>query len=177
MGADMVTPTTDITTIPCAGLRISHGKLAGLMGWRFAVELDTSASSKYSGTPRNSIVTNFILDTGIGKSHVPPDTLIALGYAGSLKPGAEVALRVQGIRTKCVIAHEGEAGRLCGQFLTSGSLTLYFDTKLDAPVLYVADDNPDAASIPRTIQPISPRLSLKAAVTALLAFRVPRSST
>ncbi|KAK0194166.1 hypothetical protein F5146DRAFT_1034531 [Armillaria mellea] len=178
MGADMVTPTTDITTIPCAGLRISHGKLAGLMGWRFAVELDTSPSSKYSGTSRNSVVTNFILDTGIGKSHVPSDTLIALGYTGSLKPGAEVALRIQGIRTKCVIAHEGEAGRLCGQFLTSGSLTLYFDTKLDAPVLYVADDNPDAASIPRTIQPISsPRLSLKAAVNALLAFRVPRSST
>ncbi len=108
--------------------------------------------------------------------------------------GAEVALRIQGIRTKCVIAHEGEAGRLCGQFLSSGSLTLYFDTKLDAPVLYgehlqlrkcyrysslaVADDNPDAASIPRTIQPLSsPRLSLKAAVNALLAFRIPRSST
>ncbi|KAG7451517.1 TPR-like protein, partial [Guyanagaster necrorhizus] len=170
MGPDMTTPTTDITTIPCAGLRISHGKLAGLMGWRFAVELDTSPSSKYSGTPRKSVVTNFILDTGIGKSHVPAETLMVLGYSGSLKPGAEVALRIQGIRTKCLIAHEGEAGRLCGQFLTSGSLTLYFDTKLDAPVLYgkqlqlgkcirhsslqVADDNPDAASIPRTIQPL-----------------------
>lgn len=45
-------------------------------------------------------------------------------------------LRVQGVRTKCVVAYPEEAGRLCSLFMTAGSLTLYFDARLNAPVLY-----------------------------------------
>jgi len=135
LGEDIITSTTEITTIPCAGLRISHGRLAGLMAWRFFVQLD-EPSPKFRNCPRPGIITNFILDTGSGHSPVPPETLKALGYAGSLSPGKEIILNVQGVRTKCVVAYPEEAGRLCGQFMTAGSLTLYFDAKLDAPVLY-----------------------------------------
>ncbi|KAG7095547.1 hypothetical protein E1B28_006284 [Marasmius oreades] len=183
IGIDMIAPVTEISTIPCAGIRISHGKLAGLMAWRLVVCLD---DQKEVMTKRQlmkqrhwkdvqlgkSVVTNFLLDTGCSASPIPQETLRALGYRGSYRPGTEVMVRIQGVRTKCVIAHLGEAGRLGSQFLTSGSLTFHFAQKMDAPVLYVADESGSGSTdIPRTIEPDrkSRRLSLKEGVTALMS--------
>lgn len=105
---------------------------------------------------RLSVVSNFILDTGSSKSVVAQEMLRALGYQGrynrasyvfilsklisyailSFIAGAGVNLRIQGIRAQCTVAHLGEASKLGSQFMTSGNLTFYFDSKLNAPVLY-----------------------------------------
>ncbi|THU98506.1 hypothetical protein K435DRAFT_29228 [Dendrothele bispora CBS 962.96] len=166
MGSDPILPTTEIISIPCAGVRIPYGKLSGLMAWRFVVELDTDPSNSKQkrssrqsqsqsqlpkGLPRPGVVSNFILDTGSSSSHVSQETLKALGYKGIYKAGTEVHLRIQGVSTKCLIARYGEAGRLGGQFMTAGSLTFYFDTKLNAPVLYAGDTNERPTDIPRTV--------------------------
>ncbi len=37
LGPDNVPYTTEIDTIPCAGVRISHGSLTGLLAWRLVV--------------------------------------------------------------------------------------------------------------------------------------------
>ncbi|KAF7366274.1 Amidase signature enzyme [Mycena sanguinolenta] len=128
VGADMLKPMSEINSIPCAGVRISHGPLAGLMAWRFVIQLDGSGS--------HSIVTNFILDTGNKDSYIPPIALTALGYRGLMSPGAEVTVRIQGIKTRCIIAHPEDAGRVGLSFTSAGSLTYYFDSGLVAPVLY-----------------------------------------
>ncbi|KAK7449250.1 hypothetical protein VKT23_013395 [Stygiomarasmius scandens] len=159
MGPDPILPTTEISTVPCAGVRIPYGKLTGLMAWRFVVELDDPPDSshrqkqkqKLKNIPRPGIVSNFILDTGSSESHVSQETLRALGYKGSYKAGTEISLRVQGVCTKCLVARYGEAGRLGGKFMTSGSLTFYFDHKLAAPVLYSGDTNDRPSNIPRTV--------------------------
>ncbi|KAF9269524.1 hypothetical protein L218DRAFT_850983 [Marasmius fiardii PR-910] len=183
IGIDTIPPTTEISTIPCAGIRISHGKLAGLMAWRLVVSLDHKEecmTKRQLMKQRHwkdvqlgkSMITNFILDTGCATSPVPQETLRALGYRGSYRPGTEVMLRIQGVRTKCVIGHMGEAGRLGSQFMTSGSLTFYFAQKMDAPVLYVADESGSGPrDIPRTVEPDrkSRRLSIKEGVTALMS--------
>lgn len=78
----MIAPTTEIATIPCAGIRIAQGQLAGLMAWRFVVELHPLP--KYSHALR-LVMTNFILDTGITYSRAPIETLKALGYVGDIK--------------------------------------------------------------------------------------------
>ncbi|KAJ6449781.1 hypothetical protein C8R45DRAFT_1044428 [Mycena sanguinolenta] len=142
VGADMLKPMSEINSIPCAGVRISHGPLAGLMAWRFIIQLDGSGS--------NSIVTNFILDTGNKDSYVPPIALTALGYRGLMSPGAEVTLRIQGIKTKCIVAHPEDAGRVGLSFTGAGSLTYYFDSGLVAPVLYDGSGE-RPANVPRTI--------------------------
>ncbi|KAL0071179.1 hypothetical protein AAF712_001741 [Marasmius tenuissimus] len=182
VGIDMITPTTEISTIPCAGIRICHGRLVGLMAWRLVVSL----YDQKEGTTRRqqmkqrhwkdvplgkSVITNFILDTGCAMSPIPQETLRALGYRGSYRAGTEVMLRIQGVPTKCVIAEMGEAGRLGSQFMTSGSLTFYFAQKIDAPVLYVADESGNGPSdIPRTVEPDrkSRRISIRDGVTALM---------
>ncbi|KAE9406618.1 hypothetical protein BT96DRAFT_789108, partial [Gymnopus androsaceus JB14] len=80
------------------------------------------------------------------------EMLRALGYQGRYNPGADVNLRIQGVRAQCTVAHLGEASKLGSQFMTSGSLTFYFDSKLNAPVLYVGDDGKERpTNIPRTI--------------------------
>ncbi len=81
MGKDLLIPTTEISTIPCAGLRITHGALTDLMAFRFVVSLDQRMTFL---APRRSVVANFILDTGLGRSVIPPETLLALGYTGRL---------------------------------------------------------------------------------------------
>ncbi|KAF5372613.1 hypothetical protein D9758_005185 [Tetrapyrgos nigripes] len=169
MGPDLLLPTTEISTIPCAGVRIPYGKLTGLMAWRLVVSLEDESpelsrrqkqkQKDWTNVPRPAVVANFILDTGSAHSHVPQQTLRALGYKGSFKAGTEVTLCIQGIKTKCVIARYGEAGRLGGQFMTSGSLTFYFDAKLNAPVLYVGDVNERPTDIPRTVTIDSERKS------------------
>ncbi|KAJ6469168.1 hypothetical protein C8R47DRAFT_1150622 [Mycena vitilis] len=130
VGADLVKPMNDIHGIPCAGVRISHGILSGLMAWRFVVRL--------GGADSPAVVANFILDTGSKDTYVPPIVLDALGHRGRLNPGAEVTLRLQGVKTKCIVAHPEDAGRLGISFTTAGSLTYYFDEGLTAPVLYGA---------------------------------------
>ncbi|KAK7062780.1 hypothetical protein VNI00_000269 [Paramarasmius palmivorus] len=198
MGIDILTPTTEISSIPCAGVRIVHGRLTGLMAWRFVVSLEDQeklTTRRQQMKQRHwqdvalgkAVVVNFLLDTGCANSPVPQEALRALGYRGSYKPGTEVILRVQGVRTKCTVGHLGEAGRLGSQFMTAGSLTFYFDTKLDAPVLYgmsssegmqrgligipVTDELNDRPSdIPRTVEPDKKlrRRSFKDGVTALM---------
>lgn len=132
----MMQHTTEIAKFPCAGLRISQDRLAGLVAWRFVVQLDEPTPA--FRVPERGVITNFILDTGTNRSIVPLETLRALGYKGDLRPGSEVMLLVQGLRTKCFVGYPEEAGRLSGQYLYAGSLTFYFDARLDAPVLYGA---------------------------------------
>ncbi|KAJ3716682.1 hypothetical protein F5878DRAFT_537529 [Lentinula raphanica] len=164
LGPDLLVPTTEISSIPCAGVRIASGNLLGLMGWRLIVELDESEEMDRSWRRKQpgksviqhkklSVVSNFILDTGSAKSSVSQETLRALKYQGSYNPGTEVKLRIQGISTQCLVATLGEASRLGGQFMTSGNLTFYFDKKLNAPVLYVGDESNErpTSHIPRTV--------------------------
>nr|GAT55833.1 NAD(P)H oxidase regulator [Mycena chlorophos] len=141
IGADMTPPATDITGMPCAGVRVSHGPLAGLMAWRFIVEPDVTAYKRSSSSqlsphmpPPPAIVLNFLLDTGNQKTFVPVEAIAAIGL--NLNPGAEVTLRIQGIRTRCTVAEPDEAGRIGVSFMTAGCLTYYFDSALTAPVLY-----------------------------------------
>ncbi|KAJ7215185.1 hypothetical protein C8J57DRAFT_1396958 [Mycena rebaudengoi] len=169
IGSDMLQPTTEIATIPCAGARISHGPMAGLMAYRFVVRLDGSPSSTLQ-----AVVTNFILDTGNGTSPIPQETLTALGYRGSMKPGTEVTLLIQGVKTKCVVAPPGEAGRVGLSFMTAGSLTYYFDPGLVAPVLYDGSRE-KPGDIPRTIRAEDmPRrpwfVALKAKIMSIFSF-------
>ncbi|KAJ6617067.1 hypothetical protein B0H10DRAFT_2034577 [Mycena sp. CBHHK59/15] len=143
VGPDVVAPTTEISTIPCAGVRISHGPMAGLMAWRFVVERE-------GPRPKSSVVTNFVLDTGNKNSIVPLETLRALGYRGDLNPGAEVTLLLQGVKTKCIVGNPGEAGRLGVSFMSAGSLTYYFDSSRIVPIFYDGSlERPD--DVPRTI--------------------------
>ncbi|KAJ7432100.1 hypothetical protein B0H11DRAFT_2261021 [Mycena galericulata] len=154
IGADMGAPLgTEIHGIPCAGVRITHGVMKGLMAWRFVVRRDPSSprSFKSSRTTNPAVIVNFILDTGREESYVPPAALVALGYFGDTKPGAEVSLLVQGVKTKCTIAHPDEAGRVGLSFMTAGSLTYYFDAGLVAPVLYDGSGE-RPAHVPRTIR-------------------------
>jgi hypothetical protein len=126
------------------------------MAWRFHVQLEGSNASKsrLAASILPSVITNFILDTGSKDTYVPPVALAALGYRGNmnrtflktlqsihaqlirLSAGTEVTLRVQSVRTKCIVAHPEDAGRVGLSFMTAGSLTYYFDAGLVAPVLY-----------------------------------------
>ncbi|KAJ7729069.1 hypothetical protein DFH07DRAFT_217890 [Mycena maculata] len=152
IGADMEKPLTEIDGIPCAGVRITHGTMSGLMAWRFVVRLDASAPrTKRLSSMRPAVVVNFILDTGSESSYVPPAALTALNYLGDTNPGAEVTLLVQGVKTKCKVAHPDEAGRVGLSFMTAGSLTYYFDASLVAPVLYDGSGE-RPARVPRTIR-------------------------
>lgn len=103
--------------------------------------------------------------------------------------GADVNLRIQGVRAQCTVAHLGEASKLGSQFMTSGSLTFYFDSKLNAPVLYgeyipalrtllmlytlVGDDGKERpTNIPRTIMAplMQRRKSWRDSVNSLLGL-------
>ncbi|KAF7440085.1 hypothetical protein PC9H_000428 [Pleurotus ostreatus] len=180
LGADIIPLTTEITSLPCAGIRIAHGRLTGLMAWRFAVQL--TDKPKPTATPTHpaflphkpAIVTNFILDTGSLRSLVPPETLYALGYSGKVFPGAEVGLLVQGVPVTCKVAPNGHAGRLSVQFMVAASLALYFDERLMAPVLYYsAHDNhaPSPDYVPTTVpSPPSPPFTLKQLIMSLVHF-------
>ncbi|KAJ7653026.1 hypothetical protein B0H17DRAFT_1100933 [Mycena rosella] len=176
IGPDMMKPMTEIHSVPCAGVRIAHGPLSGLMAWRFFVQLDASSNrkSKMPAATRGAVITNFILDTGSENSYVPAETLAALDYHGDTTPGAEVTLRIQGVRTKCIVAHSEDAGRVGLSFMTAGSLTYYFDAGLVAPVLYDGSrERP--ANVPRTIraEDLPPRswlLALKSRILSIFAF-------
>ncbi|KAF7342202.1 NAD(P)H oxidase regulator [Mycena venus] len=151
IGLDMTKPMNEIHDIPCAGVRISHGSLSGLMAWRFVVRLDHGRGSSSSLPSSSSIITNFILDTGSKNSYIPSETLVALGYRGNLTPGTEVTLRIQSVKTKCIVAQPEDAGRVGLSFMTAGSLTYYFDAGLVAPVLYDgSQERPE--HVPRTIR-------------------------
>ncbi|KAF7323741.1 NAD(P)H oxidase regulator [Mycena kentingensis (nom. inval.)] len=153
IGVDMTVPHTDITSTPCAGVRVSHGQLAGLMAWRFIVQPDAApGTSKHSSAhnPPPAVVVNFLLDTGSQKTFVPQDACAAIGL--KLDPGTEVTLRIQGVRTRCVVADSDDAGRVGVSFMTAGSLSYYFDAGIVAPVLY--DGSAERPSkVPRTIRP------------------------
>ncbi|KAJ7628845.1 hypothetical protein FB45DRAFT_919356 [Roridomyces roridus] len=154
VGPDLTLPIgTEILSTPCAGVRIAHGPLRGLMAWRFVVR---RANSRERSSPRaedaSGVLVNFILDTGKETSYVPKEALVALGLKGDFTPGTSLSLMVQGIKTPCIVAQEGEAGRVGLGFMTAGSLTYYFDSGLVAPVLYDGSrERPEDA--PRTIPP------------------------
>ncbi|KAF8201946.1 hypothetical protein K438DRAFT_1716580 [Mycena galopus ATCC 62051] len=143
IGDDNLPPMNEIHTIPCAGVRISHGPLTGLMAWRFVVRLD--------GPGPLSVVTNFILDTSSKDTFIPSVALRALGRASPMKPGTEITLRIQNVKTKCIVANSDEVGRIGISFMTAGSLSYYFDQGLVAPVLYDGSGE-RPANVPRTIR-------------------------
>ncbi|KAJ7216319.1 hypothetical protein GGX14DRAFT_441140, partial [Mycena pura] len=164
IGPDMMKPMTEIGSTPCAGVRISQGPLSGLMAWRFIVQRDgsnISGASTYA-----AVVVNFILDTGSQKTYVPADVLAELGY--NLKPGSEITLRLQGVRTHCVVSNPEDAGRVGVSFMTAGSLTYYFDAGLVAPVLYDGSHERPVC-IPRTIAAV-PRRSWLTNLLSIITF-------
>ncbi|TRM58994.1 hypothetical protein BD626DRAFT_173987 [Schizophyllum amplum] len=131
-----------------------HGPLKGLFAWRFVVRAeddvrhpDGRASTSLRQGVRHQdpepIVANFILDTASPHTKVCPETLIALRYNGDMRPGQSATVIVQGVRTPCVVGRPGEANSIGAPFIVDGSLTFYFDHRLDAPVLYVDDENAD----------------------------------
>jgi hypothetical protein len=161
--------------MPCAGICIRHGKLHGLMVWRFVV--------RFSGTPleratsrNNAVIGNFILDTGSPSSLISPEILAALSYRGNLQPGSQVTLLIQGVETRCTVGYYGEASRLSMDFLIAGSLTLHFAARLDAPVLYVESDlaNCSMENIPQTV---TRKHTLHRRVKSLFDKVIPLSTT
>ena len=46
LGPDSIPHTAEIDTLPCAGIRIPHGTLTGLLAWRLVVRLATPAKEK-----------------------------------------------------------------------------------------------------------------------------------
>ena len=46
LGPDSIPHTTEIDTVPCAGIRIPHGALTGLLAWRLVVRLAPPAKEK-----------------------------------------------------------------------------------------------------------------------------------
>ncbi|KAJ3913209.1 hypothetical protein F5877DRAFT_28301, partial [Lentinula edodes] len=157
-GPDLTSPTTEISTIPCAGVLdddddedYQNEKNSRRRTWGQKQKGKGKFKVVQYKTP--AIVGNFILDTGSAKSVVSQDALRALKYRGKFNPGAEVTLRIQGVRTQCLVARLGEASTLGGQFMTSGNLTFYFDNKMNAPVLYVGDEANErpTSDIPRTV--------------------------
>ena len=46
LGPDNIPHTTEIDTVPCAGIRISHGDLTGLLAWRLVVRLASPTKEK-----------------------------------------------------------------------------------------------------------------------------------
>ena len=46
LGPDSIPHTTEIDTVPCAGIRIPHGALTGLLAWRLVVRLAPPAKQK-----------------------------------------------------------------------------------------------------------------------------------
>ncbi|KAJ8517699.1 hypothetical protein ONZ45_g5130 [Pleurotus djamor] len=177
LGADMIPHTTELTSLPCAGLRIAHGPLTGLMAWKFVVQVPR-APSKPTATPQPilpfasehpAVVTNFILDTGSLHSVVPPETLHALGYNRPFSAGSEVKLIVQGVLVNFTVAPMGDAGRLSSQFMVAASLALYFDPRIVAPVLFFPSHDARARDIPTTV-PSPPSLSLKQLIAGLMHF-------
>ncbi|KAJ7165364.1 hypothetical protein C8R46DRAFT_1098450 [Mycena filopes] len=151
VGADMTKPVTEFHSIPCAGVRLTHGALSGLMAWRFFVTLDYEKRSSNNVHMHPAVITNFILDTGDPNTYVPADALTALGYRGDITPGAEVTLRIQSVKTRCIVANAADAGRVGLSFMTAGSLTYYFDAGLVAPVLYDGSKE-KPQHVPRTIR-------------------------
>ncbi|KAL1741154.1 hypothetical protein HDZ31DRAFT_46047 [Schizophyllum fasciatum] len=146
VGEDNTPHTTEIDTIPCAGLRIMHGPLKGLFAWRLVVRADGGAvahsgqtaasSSAFPYGSADAVVANFVLDTASPYTRLAPETLMALRYTGGLRPGQAAAVTVQGVRSACVVGYPGEANSIGAPFVVDGSLTFYFDHRLDAPVLY-----------------------------------------
>ncbi|KAF8656658.1 hypothetical protein AX16_002462 [Volvariella volvacea WC 439] len=166
LGEEAIIHTAEIETIPCAGIRISYGRLCGLMAWRFVV--------RFPGvkTPRTkSVVGNFILDTGAQTSHIAPQILSALDYKGDMTPGQSVKLCIQGVEHQCVVGEYGEASTLSADYLISGGLALHFAWRMDAPILYV-ESSKLLADVPRTI---SRRYSIQEKVMSLIDKVRPRS--
>ena len=46
LGPDSIPHTTEIDTVPCAGIRIPHGALTGLLAWRLVVRLAAPTKEK-----------------------------------------------------------------------------------------------------------------------------------
>lgn len=130
LGADGQAHHLEIEALPCAGIRIPHGRLKGLFAWRFCVQLPDQTP------PAPKIMCNFLLDMGCRHSPVSQEILHALGFHQEMIPGTTVQLRVQGISVTCCVAYPGEASRLGTEFLIAGDLTMYYDGRLGAPVLY-----------------------------------------
>ncbi|EEB97158.1 hypothetical protein MPER_03574, partial [Moniliophthora perniciosa FA553] len=170
-GIDILSPTTEIDSIPCAWFSLDGQKAATTRRQQTKQRHWRDVAQGKSVVCQHIILVITVCLVGQTSFNDHKEALRALGYRGSYKPGTELILRVQSVSTKCTVAHLGEAGRLGSQFMTAGSLTFYFDTKLDAPVLYVADELNDRPSdIPRTVEPDRKlrRLSFKEGVTAVI---------
>lgn len=138
IGEDAVRYTTEVHEIPCAGLRIRHGKFRGLVCWRLVVRLPSAIATEAPNVRESAVVGNFILDTGAQACFVAPAVMRALGYGEhQVRPGAGVELLVQGVKTQFVIADEGEAGRLSLDYMVAGALGLHLNGASGAePVIY-----------------------------------------
>jgi hypothetical protein len=149
LGPSPIAHTTEPSTFPVTGHRITHGPLADLFAWRLVVSLDPAHLSPVQHhqrdrrlPPRSSslptskaVITNFILDT-TPTSSVPLSTLRALSYAGTTLPGTPVSLVVQGVPARFVVARPGQAGTLGADWLGSVRAGVYFDWSLYAPIIH-----------------------------------------
>lgn len=149
IGEDAVRYTTEVHEIPCAGLRIRHGKFRGLVCWRLVVRLPSAIATEAPNVRESAVVGNFILDTGAQACFVAPAVMRALGYGEhQVRPGAGVELLVQGVKTQFVIADEGEAGRLSLDYMVAGALGLHLNGASGAePVIYR-----EAQGVPRNAE-------------------------
>jgi hypothetical protein len=162
--------------MPCAGIRIKYGgTLSGLIVWRFVVRFGGSPMDRALNR-NNAVVGNFILDTGSPKSIISPDILAAMGYRGTMEPGQSITLLIQGVEIRCLVGDRGECSTLSMDFLIAGSLTLYFDTRLDAPVLYV-ESNGGKSSMEHIPQTVSRRPTFHQKVKSFIGKVLTPSAT
>jgi len=173
VGDDCLSHTTEIDAMPCAGIRISSGKLNGLMVWRFVVRLAGSTMDRTIAW-NNAVVGNFILDTSSPYSLISPGILAAMRYRGKIHPGQSITLLIQGVETRCVVGDHGECSRLSMDFLIAGSLTLFFSSQLDVPVLYV-ESNRGKPSMEHILQTVSRRQTIHQRVKSFIEKLLPPS--
>ncbi|TFK70250.1 hypothetical protein BDN72DRAFT_551809 [Pluteus cervinus] len=165
IGEECLVHTTEIESMPCAGIWIRYGHLRGVVAWRFVVQLYKTSLIDYLCAPH--IIGNFILDTRARNSIIAPEILAALKFKGNAQPGQPVMLVIQGIAIQCVVGEYGEASVLSSDFLIAGGLVLYFDTALNAPVLYFKSGKPPE-NIPHTVsRPYTIRQLVKSFIEAL----------
>ncbi|KAH8823358.1 hypothetical protein DL96DRAFT_271672 [Flagelloscypha sp. PMI_526] len=152
LGEDGQKHNIEIDGLPCAGIRIPHGRLKGLFAWKLCVQCPSTT------IPNNNpkVMAHFILDMGCRHSPVSQEILRALGFKGDLTPGSTIQLLVQGVKATCCVAFPGEASRMGSNFIIEGDLTMYFDSRLGAPVFYV-DDEMKKPALDRIAQTIAKR--------------------
>jgi hypothetical protein len=80
LGPDSVPHTTEIDTVPCAGIRIPHGALTGLLAWRLVVRLAPPTKEKRGWWNNYTDERNNYSEPTVHTPHFTGRTPLAISY-------------------------------------------------------------------------------------------------